>query len=146
MKPFNHWRDEKALKCKPSLQPMRIIFAHVYNIEHMSLQSQKEWTLDTRDTFYGEIEAKKGQSQVLEQLHHRHPGMSRMKGLARSIVWWPGIDTDIIFHKCKNVSNARRINNHLHCHHYNLYIVIGPVWLCINFIIKFLLNTYIYPH
>ena len=30
-----------------------------------------------------------GRSIVLDQLHEAHPGITRMKQLARSFVWWP---------------------------------------------------------
>ena len=41
------------------------------------------------------IIAKALQQNVLKNLHEAHPGMSRMKSLARSYFWWVKMDEDI---------------------------------------------------
>ena len=48
--------------------------------------------------------------KVLDELHEGHPGVVKMKSLARSIVWWPGIDTDLQekVRKCKQCQENQK--------------------------------------
>ena len=53
-------------------------------------------------------------SKVMQEIHQNHPGVVRMKALARSYVWWPGIDATIESHvksctACQTVRNSTSV-------------------------------------
>ena len=55
------------------------------------------------------------QGQLLEELHIAHPGMVRMKEVARSFLWWPSIDREIEAtvrqcHTCHQVKQAPAVS------------------------------------
>ena len=36
-----------------------------------------------------------GRRNINKQLHEMHSGVNKMKSLACSFVWWPGLDSDV---------------------------------------------------
>ena len=51
-----------------------------------------------------------GQQRMLEELHAGHLGVARMKGFARTIVWWLGLDGDIE-RKVQSCSSCQETRN-----------------------------------
>ena len=49
-----------------------------------------------------------GRDAVLQELHGGHPGISKMKAMARMYVWWPGIieKTVCLCGNCQEVQSS----------------------------------------
>ena len=52
-----------------------------------------------------------GHDKIIQELHEGHPGIMRMKALARSFVWWPQLDRDIenLVGNCDDCQNTRHL-------------------------------------
>ena len=52
----------------------------------------------------------RGRSVLLQELHVGHPGIARMRSVARSCMWWPGIDNDIdaLVKKCHSCQQNQK--------------------------------------
>ena len=61
------------------------------------LNRQAELTVEGDCVLWGirVIIPMKLRGRILDELHQNHPGMSRMKRLSHSFVWWPGLDQSI---------------------------------------------------
>ena len=58
------------------------------------LQRRFELSVQDQVLLWGQrvVVPPQGRTRVLDELHDAHPGIARMKALAGSLVWWPGID------------------------------------------------------
>ena len=52
-----------------------------------------------------------GRIDLLNELHDTHPGIVRMKALARSYVWWPGLDKELetLCKQCTHCQSQRKM-------------------------------------
>ena len=65
------------------------------------------------------IVPKKLKKKLLEELHKDHPGISRMKSVARSYIWWPGLDK-AIEEVVKSCTSCQAVK-HSKCSYKNLF-------------------------
>ena len=63
--PFSDWRNELTVEEGCLLWGFRVIIPH--SLRH----------------------------KLLKELHRDHPGVTRMKSVARSYMWWPGLDKEL---------------------------------------------------
>lgn len=50
--------------------------------------------------------------RLLKELHRDHPGMSRMKTVARGYMWWPGLDVEVLARSCVPCQTVKNTPNH----------------------------------
>ena len=60
-------------------------------------QRREELSVEGGCVLFGSIVVipRAGRQMLLEELHAGHPGVTRMKRLARTVLWWLGLDSNI---------------------------------------------------
>ncbi|VDI39279.1 Hypothetical predicted protein [Mytilus galloprovincialis] len=68
-----------------------------------------------------------GREAMLNELHQGHPGITRMKSLARSYIWWPGMDNDLELTvvNCYSCQENRKLPAEAPLHPWNIRAIRG---------------------
>ncbi|XP_035895367.1 uncharacterized protein LOC118516598 isoform X3 [Anopheles stephensi] len=92
-------RNPRDLTFEATVEKLKAIFGKVsYGAELAQFHNRREALTTVGDCIlFGEriVIPAALQQRCLRQLHQGHPGIQRMKAIARSFVYWPSLDSDI---------------------------------------------------
>ena len=110
--PISNQRLKRATDNDPILSKVKNFVQHGWPVEDLGpeftqfAKKRNELTVEEGCLLWGlrVVIPKKLQAAILSELHEQHPGIVRMKSLARMHVYWPNIDADIeqTVHDCKD--------------------------------------------
>lgn len=105
------------------LQPLLQAIQDGKNLKKLGYRgNESEFTVSCGCLMYGHrvVIPQKLQSGILKELHIAHIGINKMKGLARSLVYWNSIDKDIetVAKSCQNCLEHSKLPPKFNQHHW----------------------------